>query len=76
MASRTRTQLRQVYDIEGGQIEIKITSEDTLTAEALKDFGSVVVAYDKFAHARPPTPAQVKNFPRAARAVDDEGRGA
>jgi hypothetical protein len=76
MARKTRTQLRQVYDITGGQIEVKITSEDTLDADALKDFGSVVNACDVFAKARPPTSAQVRGFPRVAQAGDEKGEGA
>ncbi len=73
MGRKTRTQLRQVYEITGGQIEVKITSEDTLSAEALTDFGAVVTACDEFAKARPPTPAQVKGFPRAAENQTEDG---
>lgn len=75
-ARKTRTTLRQVYEIEGGQIEVKITSEDTMTAEALKDFGTVATACDEFAKARPPTPAQVKGFPRGVAKPADDGAGA
>ncbi len=73
-ARKTRTTLRQVYEIEGGQIEVKITSEDTMTAESLKDFGSVATACDEFAKVRPPKPADVRNFPRAAKAAADTDR--
>ncbi len=75
MATKTRTQLRQVYEIAGGQIEVKITSEETMSAESLKDFGSVATACDDFAKARPPRPADVRKFPRGAKAVPatDEG---
>ena len=72
IARKTRTQLRQVYDITGGQIEVKITSEDTLSAETLKDFGAVVTACDEFACARPPAPGEVRSLPRAV-ARGEEG---
>ncbi len=68
-APKTRTQLRQVYEIDGGQIEVKITSEETMTAESLRDFGSVATACDEFAKARPPKPADVRKFPRGAKTI-------
>ena len=73
MPRKTRTQLRQVYDVAGGQIEIKIVSEDTLSAETLKDFGAVVTACDEFAQAYPPAPGEVRTLPRA---VSRETEGA
>jgi hypothetical protein len=43
------TTLRQFYDVSGGQIEVKISTENPLSSEEVEDFSRVVTACEEYA---------------------------
>jgi hypothetical protein len=72
MAPKPTNQLRQVYEIRGGMIDIKIVTETGLSAEEMAEFGKVVTAVEGYAAAHPPESPEVRAERLAARARSEE----
>lgn len=58
MAAKPANQLRQIYDVRGGAIDIKITTETGLSVEEMKAFGGVIEAVEAYVRACPPDSPQ------------------
>jgi hypothetical protein len=72
MATKPTNQLRQIYDIRGGVIDIKIITESGLSVEGIEAFEGVIKAVEAYVDACPPEPAEVRAERLAAQARAEE----
>lgn len=72
MATKLTNQLRQIYDVHGGVIDIKIVTETGLSVEEIKAFQGVVMAVEAYVDACPPESPEVRAKRLAAQARTEE----
>ena len=75
MATKPTNQLRQIYDVRGGVIDIKIVTESGLSVEEIEAFEGVIKAVETYVDACPPEPAEVRAERLAAQARAEEFQG-
>lgn len=75
MATKPMNQLRQIYDVRGGVLDIKIVTESSLSVEEMEAFGGVIKAVEAYVKACPPEPPEVRAERLAARARTEEFQG-
>ncbi|MEZ5078212.1 MAG: hypothetical protein R2725_12320 [Solirubrobacterales bacterium] len=75
MAQKATNQVRQIYEVRGGTLDFKISTETGLSVEELQAFGEVVRAAESFAKAFPPESAEVRAERLAERARAEEFKG-
>jgi hypothetical protein len=75
MATKPTNQLRQIYDVRGGVIDIKIITETGLSVEEIEAFQGVVRAVETYVDACPPESPEVRAERLAARARTEEFQG-
>jgi hypothetical protein len=56
MAAKPTNQLRQVYEVQQGIIDIKLVTTRGLSGDEFSDFRKVIDAIEKYALAHPPEP--------------------
>lgn len=71
MATKPMNQLRQIYNVRGGVIDIKIVTESGLSVEEMEAFGGVIKAVEASVNACP-EPPEVRAERLAARARTEE----
>jgi hypothetical protein len=59
MATKPANQLRQVYDIREGVIDLKIVTARGLSGNELSDFRKVIDAVEEYVETHPPRAASV-----------------
>lgn len=69
---QTKNQLRQIYDIRGGVIDIKIVTESGLSVEEMKAFEGVIKGVEAYVDTCPQEPAKVRAERLAAQARAEE----
>lgn len=72
MATKPTNQLRQIYDVRGGVIDIKIVTESGLSVEEIEAFEGVIKAVETYVDACPPEPAEVRAERLSAQARAEE----
>ncbi|HEX7244115.1 MAG TPA: hypothetical protein VF245_00945 [Solirubrobacterales bacterium] len=75
MATKPTNQLRQIYDVRGGAIDIKIVTESGLSVEEIEAFEGVIEVVERYVDACPPEPAEVRAERLAAQARAEEFQG-
>jgi hypothetical protein len=74
MATKPADQLRQVYDIREGVIDLKIVTARGLAGNELSDFRKIIDAVEKYVEVHPPEPPAGRAERLAAEARDEEFR--
>lgn len=75
MATKPTNQLRQIYDVRGGVIDIKIVTETGLTVEEIEAFQGVIKAVEAYVDVCPPESPEVRAERLAAQARTEEFQG-
>lgn len=75
MASKPTNQLRQIYEVRGGVIDIRIVTETGLSVGDIEAFQGVVRAVEAYVEACPPESpeARAKRLSAQARAEEFQG---
>lgn len=74
MATKPANQLRQVYDIREGIIDLKIVTVRGLSGNELSDFRKVIDAVEEYVETHPPEPPAARAERLATEARDEEFR--